>query len=317
MLQGFQNKIKEFKDGFIENKIVPDSICCKLNNIILCYNMVIIYNIMRIALLISGRLTRYEECLLPMLENCSDKHTIEVFASINDGDSEYYNNAKTILSKFLKGLYVKPYELPKDFNHTHEFKFANLLMDGVYVPYNQMSMYFNDNNSFNMALEYSKNNNFEYEIIMKYRADIINNEMPFIINQNFVNNNILYSIKPICVFESHGIYKRTIISDAFAWGCPEVMQKYCDTYNYVLNKLKEFDGNYYIGFEDCVTDNCYDKNLTIEYIIHNHRLDKYRRMFDKNNLRNERYLSGTESFDFDKRNFSNIPKISATPQEGV
>jgi len=56
---------------------------------------------MRIALLISGRLTRYEECLLPMLENCSDKHTIEVFASINDSDCEYYINARKILARFL------------------------------------------------------------------------------------------------------------------------------------------------------------------------------------------------------------------------
>jgi hypothetical protein len=270
---------------------------------------------MRIALLISGRLTRYEECLLPMLENCSDKHTIEVFASINDSDCEYYNNVRKNLAKFLKELYLEPYELPKDFKHLHEFKYANILVDGVYVPYYQMSMYFNDNNSFNMALEYSKNNHFDYDIIMKYRADIINNEIPFIINQNFVNKNILYSIEPLCCFESHGIHKRKIVSDAFAWGCPEVMQKYCDTYNYVLNKLKEFDGNYYIGYEDCVTDNCYDKNLTISYIIHGYHLDKYRRMFDKNNLRNAAYISGTESFDFDKRNLSNIPKISATPQE--
>jgi len=34
-LQGFQNKITEFRNWFVENKIVPDSICCKLNNIIL------------------------------------------------------------------------------------------------------------------------------------------------------------------------------------------------------------------------------------------------------------------------------------------
>jgi len=219
------------------------------------------------------------------------------------------------MKKGVKGLYLKPYELPKDFKHVHEFKHANILVDGVYVPYYQLSMYFNDNNSFNMALEYSKNNHFDYDIIMKYRADIINNEIPFIINQNFVNKNILYSIEPLCCFESGGIHKRKIVSDAFAWGCPEVMQKYCDTYNYVLNKLKEFDGNYYIGYEDCVTDKCYDKNLTIRYILHGYHLDKYRRMFDKNNLRNAAYISGTESFDFDKRNLSNIPKISATPQE--
>jgi hypothetical protein len=33
-LQGFQNKITEFRFFFIENNIVPDSICCKLNNIV-------------------------------------------------------------------------------------------------------------------------------------------------------------------------------------------------------------------------------------------------------------------------------------------
>ena len=270
---------------------------------------------MRIALLIGGRLTRYEECLLPFLENCSGKHTIEVFASINDCESEYYNNARIILSRFLKGFYLKPYELPKDFKHVHEYNHTYLLMDGVYLPYYQMSMYFNDNKACNMALEYSKNNNFEYDIIMKYRADIINNDMPFLINQNFLKKNVLYSIKPLCIFISNGIYKRIIVSDQFVWGCPDIMQKYCDTYNYVLTKLKELDGRYFIRGEDCVTDNCHDKNLIIKYVIHDYKLDKYRKMFDKNGDRTGEYIPGTELCNFDIKNFSKIPRFLPTPQK--
>jgi hypothetical protein len=59
---------------------------------------------MRIALLISGRLKCYETCLLPLLQNSS--YDVDVFASINDVDYDYYNRVITNLSPWLKGLYI-------------------------------------------------------------------------------------------------------------------------------------------------------------------------------------------------------------------
>ncbi len=138
-------------------------------------------------------------------------------------------------------------------------------------------MFFNDNNAFNMAEQYSKNNNINYDYYMKFRSDIINTTMPKI---ELHNNNILYSIVPSCNFISHGIFKTNIVSDAWVWGNYETMKKYCNTYYFVLDMLNKYNGNYYIAFEDCVTDNVYSNNIPIIYVNHSYRLDKNRRIFD-------------------------------------
>lgn len=238
---------------------------------------------MRIALLISGRIKRYEVCLLPFLK-ANDKYEIDLFISVNDTDCEYYDIVRKDLSFWLRELVVNVYTLPLNFKHTHEFKYANLLIDNEWKPYNQMSMYYNDSNVLNIAYNYSIKKNIKYDFYMKYRADIINLTMPNLLD---LKENILYSIQPQCTFISHGIYKKNIVSDAWCWGNYNIMKQYCDTYSFVLNKLDELNGNYYIGFEDCITDNCYDKNLIIIYINQYYNLDKHRRIYDIKYTRNE------------------------------
>ena len=48
--------------------------------------------------------------------------------------------------------------------------------------------------------------------------------------------------------------------------------------------LEKYDGNYYIAFEQSITDN----NIDIQCIEHLYRLDANRRIFDKNWLPNEK-----------------------------
>ena len=68
---------------------------------------------MKIALLISGRSARYEVCLLETLKNTS--YDVDVFMSINDEECKYYEIMRKKLSKWLKGLYINPYNVPDDF----------------------------------------------------------------------------------------------------------------------------------------------------------------------------------------------------------
>jgi hypothetical protein len=231
---------------------------------------------MRLALIISGRICRYEVCMLPFLQN-NTHYNIDLFISINDDDSDYYNIVRSELAQWLKGVYIKRYVFPDDFVHTHPYTPYYVMMDGKYKPLNQMSMYFNDMNAYNMAIKHSVNNNFEYDCIMKYRADMINTTMPDLSN---INSNILYSIEPPCWFVTHGIYKKMCVSDAWCWGSPSIMKQYCDTYNYVLDTLKKQKGDYYIAFEDCITDNCYDKKMEIVFVKIHYSLDANRRAFD-------------------------------------
>lgn len=232
---------------------------------------------MKIALLISGRIKRYEVCLLPFLENNKD-YDIDLFISINDNNNEYYDIVREKLKYWLKDSYIKPYILPDDFNYTNEFNFANIMQNNKLVPYYQMSMFFNDFNAFNLAYKYSKNNNIEYDIYMKYRGDIINNKM---YDLSKFNKEILYTI-PYMDFITQGIHKKKCVGATWDWGSYDVMKLYFETYNYILDKLKELNGNYRIAYECCLTDNCYDKNLKIEYIprCDNYYLDRYRRVYD-------------------------------------
>jgi len=132
---------------------------------------------MEIALLISGRATRYEVCLLPFLISNSNKYNFSLFILINDNDKDcqYYQIMKEKLKKWLKILDIEEYKIPESFKK--KFKPENKLslqkINDKWLPYNCLSMLYNDNKAYNMAIKYEKENNIKYDIIMKFRSDIL------------------------------------------------------------------------------------------------------------------------------------------------
>ena len=137
---------------------------------------------MKIALLISGRAARYEVCLLPFLLNNSKNYDFHLFMSINDKNTDclYYNEMKKELSKWLRKVEIKEYLIPEEIvNIFKPSNKANLQkINNKWLPYNCLSMYYNDNRSFNMAVEYEKENNIKFDFYMKFRSDIINFTLP-------------------------------------------------------------------------------------------------------------------------------------------
>lgn len=250
---------------------------------------------MKIAILISGRITRYDVCLINFLLNIRQLHEADLFLSINYENSEcdYFQLMKKRLEQWIKGCEIKKYIIPTEivdiFNPNEsirkDYKIqVNLQnINNKFLPYNCLSMYYNDNNCFKMACNYAENNNFEYDVFLKYRSDIINNIVPDFSKVN-CNEYNLHCVVPICNFISCGIFNKPIVSDAFAWGNKKTMSVYCNTYNYVLDKIKEYDGKYYVAFECSLTDNIYSNNLPITYYKINYELDKNRRMFDDINI---------------------------------
>lgn len=233
-----------------------------------------------IALLISGRAARYEVCLLPFLEKIDEtKYKIDLFMSINDEMCPYYEGMKIKLNKWLRKLHMSRYNLPDDYKHTHSLKNGTRFINGKWVHYNQMSSYFNDLNAFNIAKEFSEANDIQYDYYMKFRSDLITNSFP---NLKEPTSEIkLYSIIPIYNVITSGIYKVPVVALEWVWGNKETMAKYCNTYIFVLETLKKLDGNYYIGFEDCVADNVYHNNVVVEYVNIEYNLDKNRKIFDE------------------------------------
>jgi hypothetical protein len=162
--------------------------------------------------------------------------------------------------------------------HKRQVKLKKI--NNKFVPYNCLSMYYNDMITFNVACNYADDNNFEYDLYLKFRSDIIADNIP----ENIIkpdNNKIhLYNHVPLCNFISGGIYNQPIICDAYAWGNRETMKIYCNTYNYVINKINLYNGEYYVAFECSLTDNIYENNVGHSYYNYGYRLDKNRRLFD-------------------------------------
>jgi hypothetical protein len=235
---------------------------------------------MRIAMLISGRAARYEVCLLPILEAC--EYDIDLFLSINDNDGLYYSIMREKLAKWVKGLYIKPYIIPADFKtefRHNDYTMCYQKINGVWLPRNQLSMYYNDNNAFNMACDYSVQNGFEYDIFMRFRSDIFNIGIPKLLPVD-PSSLVLHSILPFCIYSTFGKHKRRAISSDWVWGNKKTMAIYCNTYEYVLNENNKMNGTYLFHFESNHADNMIDNSVQIEYHNIKYDVDANRKLFD-------------------------------------
>jgi hypothetical protein len=241
---------------------------------------------MKVALLISGRAARYEVCLLPILQKCT--YEVHVFMSINDEDCEYYTVMRERLNPWLKGIVIQPYQFPDGFHTTYHdnYMYCYQKINDKWLPRNQLSMYSNDNKAFTMAIEYEQEYNIEYDIIMKFRSDICNTSLPQLISID-KNESVLYSIDPLCKFISFGIHKVPIVSSDWVWGNKKTMAVYCNTYEYVLKRNTEGNGNYLFHFESNHTDCMIDHAISIKYVPIYYNVDTHRKIFDTNWKKNE------------------------------
>lgn len=232
----------------------------------------------KIALLISGRATCWENCLLAVLKNSID-YDIDLFMSINNNspNCNYFKIMKNELASYLKGIYINEFIVPKDFINTSDHIYnVKQLVDNKYLPLNLLSMWFNYKNAFEMACHYAENNNFEYDFFMTFRSDIIVEKIPLF----QVQENILYSVNQPCLFICFGIHKVQNISPEWVFCKKNIMEKYLDTYNFIIEQSK-LDNNYICHYETNVTDNCIEKNLNVVTINNiNYSVDANRRRFD-------------------------------------
>ena len=121
-------------------------------------------------------------------------------------------------------------------------------------------MFYNDNNAFRMSLEYSKKNNFKYNLYFKFRADIYDTEFP-----KFEINNKLNCVKPKSFFKTNGKYKEWCVCECYTWGNENIMSIYFNTYDYLIKTFLELNGDYQIAYEDSLTDNIYSNKIDIKY----------------------------------------------------
>ena len=231
---------------------------------------------MNIAILISGRIHHYSS-LLTLLNNNKDNYNIHVFMSVNDNDFEFYDKLKDDLKYFIKGINISKYEIPPNFYNIFMIKCNNIYNT---AQYRTLSMLYNDNKCFNMAIDYKNKHNIQYDIYLRTRSDIICKDFPFSKYSLKSINDYLYCVNPICKFtlaitnnpdgefingrhhcygdvKHHGKY----VTGDIAFGNEYNMMKYCNCYEYVLQKNEEYKGNYFICFEYSITTYLEDINI--------------------------------------------------------
>ncbi len=165
---------------------------------------------MNIALYISGRSKLYDKWFINQIKNNSE-NTIDIFASFNEIENkEFVNNIKPVSINWEK------YNLPEKWsNISHKNDSTR--------PNNMCSMYYNNKKSFDLIEKYSKDNNITYDLIVKFRPDIINDKLP---NFFVTNNNEVYT-------PDEHIFGWPGINDMIAFGNFESMKIYSNLYDYI------------------------------------------------------------------------------------
>jgi hypothetical protein len=154
-------------------------------------------------------------------------------------------------------------------------------------------MWFNYKNAFEMACEYEKQNNLTYDFFMTFRSDMIIDKIPLFQN---ISENVLYSINQPCQFNGFGIHAIPIVSPEWVFAKKNAMSVYLETYNFIFEMSKK-DNDYICHYESNVTDNCFEKSLTVVRIANiKYSVDANRRRFDDWNM-----LKDTRIYNIDNR----------------
>lgn len=253
---------------------------------------------MKIAILLSGRIKSYDNFLNILRKK---EKNIDVFISVNDIYSDFYKKVIEDFGDYLKGFYCKEYNVPLNFKNIWYDKIddyfnPNLTQFGKNsAAYRTLSCFYNDTCCFKMATNYADYHNFEYNIYLRFRSDIIVDDFPYF-DISKVNQNILFSVIPFCKFtmpitdNPNGEYKYydewkgdryhyygdtkhngKYVTGDIAYGNRNTMSLYCCCYDYILKKNIENNGNYFICFECSLTTFLEDSEITWEFFEYDYK----------------------------------------------
>lgn len=167
---------------------------------------------MNIALYISGRSTLWDKWLVKQLKNNTDDK-IDVFCSFN----EPYKEDTKIMNE-IKPVHINWEEciIPEEWlnvSYKHEST----------KPKNMCSMFYHNKRAFELIEKHATSNNIRYDLVVKFRPDIMNDFLPFF---DHVSENELYTPKDH-VFGWPGI------NDMIALGSFNTMKIYSSMYDHI------------------------------------------------------------------------------------
>lgn len=183
---------------------------------------------MKIAVYFSGRIKTYER-LLDFLKNLQRENDLDYFCSINGEKDEYHET-------FLNELQVKHSFFGK---HEKEYqedwfdKFKRLPCDHPHVWYKISSSLWNNKRAFELIEECQQTHAIHYDLVMKFRADLIPHEN-FLFPSSIEENTVYIPQNHDCPYHWDDPYYHVDgINDHIAYGDLDVMKRYSNVYEKV------------------------------------------------------------------------------------
>lgn len=172
---------------------------------------------MKIAMYFSGRIeTTIYEKIKEHLNKLKERYDIKFFCSLNkDNEDEY---TKIFCRDFMINDTCKNIEKTITPNEIYNLKKKD---ETVYD--NTYSMFYHNKKCIDLIDNYEKNNLIKFDVIVKYRADIISDE---IMNIEIPLENTIYIPKD---------HDWGGINDQIAYGDKKTMEKYSDCVNNIIN----------------------------------------------------------------------------------
>lgn len=186
----------------------------------------------RYGLIINGRLTCYEENLIPVIFNYLNKNKdewIDVHINLNENKDKLkeYLNYPYINLPFIKTIDCNKYD-------TNDY-YINFPNNKCQNPHTLMSSFYTLMKAFVQLNYYKIRNKINYDLIIKYRPDIITNELPDLKTFLFLKNRSNEIYTPFTAIFGFN-YKS---NDQIAIGNYDSMSVYCSIYPYIDNYLKD------------------------------------------------------------------------------
>jgi len=171
---------------------------------------------MRIALLIYGRLNKCNKHYDNIMDSIGKEHNVDIFLSSD-------NSPETQLQEFIE-LY-KPISYNND-KVEHDTNLEKYEKHAYVIIDNMIRHFINKKRVFALLELYVKNESITYDIIISLRIDLV-----------FRNSFNLTSVQPYTIYIPSG-NDCTGINDQVAYGSMDVMKKYMNIYEYIIELLE-------------------------------------------------------------------------------
>lgn len=178
----------------------------------------------RLALYFSGRIKTYED-QLTSLKSFQEYYDIDFFCSINgvkDEQHDRFLDDMSIIDSFFE-------EHSHIYDKTWAQRFWRLPTQNDRDAYKLSSSLYNNKKAIELVEKHQEEYQFKYDIVIKYRSDIISSTILPIIAVNFIESNSIY----IPNGYDWDFYDQQGINDHIAYGSFESMKIYSNVFDNV------------------------------------------------------------------------------------